>query len=208
MLSSKLEKSVLKIRQLPITEHRKEELEVLVKYVSQKLKSKQPILLNFICTHNSRRSQFAQVWGQVASSYFKIPAKCYSGGVEITAFNPRAIKSLVSSGFKVEGSDGENPIYEIEFSQYQKAILGFSKRYDDPSSAKEGFAAIMTCDHADENCPIIPGAEKRISLRYEDPKAFDNTDIEEEKYEERSHQIASELFYVFEIVAQNRGAED
>jgi arsenate reductase len=34
-------------------------------------------------------------------------------------------------------------------------------------------------------------------VRYEDPKAFDDTEIESEKYDERSMQIASEMLYVF-----------
>jgi arsenate reductase (thioredoxin) len=55
----------------------------------------------------------------------------------------------------------------------------------------------MTCSHADENCPFIPGAEKRIAVRYEDPKAFDDTPEEAHRYDERSLQVASEMFYVF-----------
>ena len=55
----------------------------------------------------------------------------------------------------------------------------------------------MTCSHADENCPVIPGTEKRIVVRYEDPKAFDNTSEEADRYDERSLQIAAEMFYVF-----------
>ena len=31
----------------------------------------------------------------------------------------------------------------------------------------------MVCDHADQNCPFIPGATARIPLRYKDPKEFD-----------------------------------
>jgi arsenate reductase len=60
----------------------------------------------------------------------------------------------------------------------------------------------MTCDHADENCPFIPGAEKRFPLRFEDPKAFDDSPQEKKMYSERSHQIAAELFYLFEKVAK------
>jgi arsenate reductase len=55
----------------------------------------------------------------------------------------------------------------------------------------------MTCDHADLTCPFIPGAEARIPVRYEDPKAFDDSPKEAEKYDERSMQIANEMFYVF-----------
>lgn len=55
----------------------------------------------------------------------------------------------------------------------------------------------MTCSQADGGCPFISGAEKRIAITYDDPKAFDNTDQQTEKYNERSLQIATEMFYVF-----------
>jgi len=34
-------------------------------------------------------------------------------------------------------------------------------------------------------------------LPYQDPKAFDNTAQQNEKYDERCRQIAREMFYVF-----------
>ena len=55
----------------------------------------------------------------------------------------------------------------------------------------------MTCDLQTEACPFVPGAEKRIPITFEDPKAFDNTPQQAEKYKERSLQIATELFFVF-----------
>ena len=67
---------------------------------------------------------------------------------------------------------------------------------------KDEFAAIMTCSQADGGCPFIAGAEKRIPITFEDPKAFDNTPQQKEKYEERSFQIATEMFYVFSQIKQ------
>ena len=55
----------------------------------------------------------------------------------------------------------------------------------------------MTCSHAEENCPYIPGTEARIPVMYDDPKAFDGTALETAKYDERCQQIAAEMFYVF-----------
>ena len=55
----------------------------------------------------------------------------------------------------------------------------------------------MTCSQADGGCPFIAGADKRIAITYEDPKAFDNSAQQAQKYYERSLQIATELFYVF-----------
>ena len=55
----------------------------------------------------------------------------------------------------------------------------------------------MTCSSADEGCPFITGAEKRFPIRYDDPKAFDETDLMNAKYAERSIEIASEMYYIF-----------
>lgn len=60
----------------------------------------------------------------------------------------------------------------------------------------------MTCDSANEACPVIVGAEKRIPVMFADPKAFDNTPQQAEKYQERSLQIATELSYVFSKITQ------
>jgi arsenate reductase len=58
----------------------------------------------------------------------------------------------------------------------------------------------MTCTHADENCPLVAGADVRISLPYDDPKAFDNTPLEAAKYTERVHEIGREILYAFSLV--------
>ena len=66
----------------------------------------------------------------------------------------------------------------------------------------------MTCDHASENCPIVPGAEKRISITYLDPKISDGTPEQKAVYEERSLQIATEMKYVFSQVTPNKLQSD
>ncbi|EON77362.1 Arsenate reductase [Lunatimonas lonarensis] len=182
---------------LPIGEERKRILQVLIDYVQQKIDQGQDINLNFICTHNSRRSQFSQLWGKVAATYHGIDMNSFSGGVEVTAFNERAVASIRRFGFKVTKKGEANPTYFVFFSDDEDPIVTFSKVFDDAANAPTAFAAVMTCSHADENCPFIPGAEARIPVRYEDPKAYDDTELEEEKYDERSLQIASEMLYVF-----------
>ena len=176
---------------------RKVLLTEIIDYIKIKIDNNQEINLNFICTHNSRRSQLSQVWAKVASVYYGIEINSYSGGVEVTAFNERAIDSLVRSGFSILFENSINPKYEISYSENENPIIAFSKLFDDDFNKADYFAAIMTCSDADENCPYIPKAEKRIPLRYDDPKSHDDTPIESEKYDERSLQIASEMFYVF-----------
>ena len=169
----------------------------MVDFVQSKVDQDLPIQLNFICTHNSRRSQLAQIWAQTISAYFGIETLCFSGGVEITAFNENAVNAIKAAGFKIEATGNTNPIYEVSYSDSVTGIKAFSKKFDDAPNPNSSFAAIMTCSHADENCPFIPGAEIRIPVRYDDPKAFDGTDLMEAKYLERSKEIATEMLYVF-----------
>lgn len=182
-----------------IPEARKKALQPLIDFIQAKADKQQEIRLNFICTHNSRRSHLSQVWAQLMAHNFGISnVVCYSGGTEATALFPMVAETLENSGFHIQSlSKGENPVYAIKYAENHHPIVGFSKRFDDAFNPKSNFAAIMTCSQADEGCPFIPGAEKRIPITFEDPKAFDNSPVQAEKYEERSLQIATELGYVF-----------
>ena len=182
-----------------IAAERKQTLSPLVEYIQEKLDKNQSIRLNLICTHNSRRSHLSQVWAQTIASYFGINnVNCYSGGTEATALFPMVASTLLNSGFEINMlSEGKNPVYGIKFSENEHPVICFSKKMDDDFNPKSDFAAIMTCSQADEGCPFVPGAEKRIPITYDDPKAFDGTPEQAEKYKERSLQIATEMFYVF-----------
>jgi arsenate reductase len=182
-----------------ITVERKIILQPLVDYIQSKATNQQEIRLNLICTHNSRRSHLSQVWAQTAAAYYVIKnVFCYSGGTEATAMFPMVSKTLAKQGFEIKTiAEGSNPIYAIKYAANEHPIIGFSKTYDNSFNPQDEFAAIMTCSQADGGCPFIAGAEKRIPITFEDPKAFDNTPQQAEKYEERSLQIATEMFYVF-----------
>lgn len=187
-----------------ITAERKIILQPLVDYIQSKASNQQEIRLNLICTHNSRRSHLSQVWAQTAAAYYDIKdVFCYSGGTEATAMFPMVSKTLAKQGFEIRTiAEGSNPIYTIKYAENKHPIIGFSKTYDDDFNPQDEFVAIMTCSQADGGCPFIAGAEKRIPITFEDPKAFDNTPQQEEKYEERSLQIATEMFYVFSQIKQ------
>lgn len=178
---------------------RKNILQPLIDFIQLKIENQEEIRLNFICTHNSRRSHLSQVWAQTAAHYYGIKnVFCYSGGTEATALFPKVAETLENTGFKIQKlSEENNPVYAIKFTENEAPVIGFSKAYDDDFNPASGFAAIMTCSHADDGCPFIAGAEKRIPVTFEDPKAFDNTPQQTEKYQERSLQIATEIFYVF-----------
>ena len=176
---------------------RKADLHVLSHFIQEKINANEPVLLNFICTHNSRRSQFAQVWAKLTSKYYGVEIQSFSGGVEVTACNERTIESLKRSGFEVSHEGTDNPRYFLKYNDENEEIQLFSKLYDDFENTPRNFAAIMTCAHADENCPVVNGCEERITLRYNDPKEFDDSSIESDKYDERSLEIATEMMYVF-----------
>jgi arsenate reductase len=125
----------------------------------------------------------------------------FSGGTEATAFNPRAVKAMQETGFDiVTKKDGQNPVYEVKYSNEAAPLTIFSKKYDDPFNPNKNFAAVMTCSHADENCPLVVGAAARIALTYNDPKDFDGTPQEAAKYSERVHEIGREILYAFSQV--------
>lgn len=182
-----------------ITVERKTVLQPLIDFIQDKHSSNEEIRLNLICTHNSRRSHLSQVWAQTAAAYYGIKnVFCYSGGTEATALFPKVADTLKQSGFRIQViAEGNNPVYAIKYSENEHPIIGFSKTYDDAFNPESRFAAIMTCSQADGGCPFIAGAEKRIPITFEDPKAFDNTPEQAEKYQERSLQIATEMFYIF-----------
>ncbi|WP_339918288.1 protein-tyrosine-phosphatase [Yeosuana marina] len=182
-----------------LSTERKSVLQPLIDFIQQKKNKEEDIRLNFICTHNSRRSHLSQIWAQTLAHHFNIKnVFCYSGGTEATAMFPMVGETLSNIGFKIDTlSEGKNPVYAVKFSENEHPVICFSKTYDDDFNPTSEFAAIMTCSNADVGCPFIAGAEKRIPITFEDPKAFDNTPLQKEKYHERSLQIATELCYVF-----------
>ena len=183
-----------------INPERKALLEKLAAHIQGKINENEEINLVYVCTHNSRRSHLGQVWGKVAADFYGFKINTFSSGTEATAFNQNAINTLICAGFDVKKlHENENPKYEVIFGE-GKSNLCFSKTIDNESLPKENFAAVMTCGDADENCPFIPGCDLRIRTTYFDPKSYDNSVLKDEKYIERSNQIAMECLYVFSLI--------
>jgi len=185
-----------------ISSERKEVLQSLIDFVQTKVDTNQAANLNFICTHNSRRSHLSQIWAQTLASYHNIHnVTTYSGGTEATAMFPKIAETLIKAGFSIEKlSQENNSVYAIKYGENAHPIIGFSKKYAAAFNPTNGFGAIITCSQADKGCPFIFGAEKRIPITYEDPKLFDGKENQAEKYEERSIQIATEMLYVFSSI--------
>lgn len=194
-----LENAIGEIALLRVSDERKEILKPLIDLIQSKLEQNEPINLNFICTHNSRRSQLSQIWAQTMAEYFGIKnVFCYSGGTEATAMLPKVAETLTKQGFEIQKlSETENPVYAVKFSENSHPLICFSKKYDDDFNPVSDFAAIMTCSNADQGCPFIPGAEKRIAVKFEDPKISDGTSEMDKTYVDRSFEIASEMYFVF-----------
>jgi arsenate reductase len=185
-----------------ITEERKTVLQPLIDYLQNKAEANQTIRLNFICTHNSRRSHLSQIWAQTMAFHFGIKSMyCYSGGTEATAMFPKVAEILENQGFQIQMlSENANSVYAVKYAENEVPIICFSKEYSNEFNPKKEFGAIMTCNNADEGCPLVIGAEARFPIKYDDPKASDNTPEQTQVYAERSLQIAAEMFYVFSQV--------
>jgi arsenate reductase len=185
-----------------ISPERKILLEKISTYIKLKKAENKEVNLVYICTHNSRRSHFGQVWAHLGAYYYKVNnTYTFSGGTEATSFNTNAINALKRVGFEIiKINDDKNPVYQVHFDENSKPIICFSKVYNNDNNPQKEFAAIMTCSDAEENCPFIPGVELRIGTTYDDPKAFDNTPEQDSTYDERCRQIARETLYVFSKV--------
>ena len=181
---------------------RQQILKKIAVYVQSKIAADEPAQLTFICTHNSRRSQFAQIWSQTAAAYYGVTGfRAYSGGIEVTACNERTVAALKRAGFAVTApTAGTNPVYLVKYSEKATPIRAFSKLYGEDGNPADNFAAVMTCDRADANCPAVMGASLRFPVHYVDPMAADGTPEEAATYDERSKQIAREMFYTMSLV--------
>ena len=186
-----------------IPEERRMLLRKTAEYVAGRIRAGQPADLIYICTHNSRRSHFGQIWAAVAAHYYNVrPVRTWSGGTEATAFHPNAIAALRRVGFVISPeSAGSNPVYQVSYDLESDPLPCFSKIYNDPRNPQHTFAAVMTCSEAEHNCPLIPGADVRIALTYNDPKVADNTPEESSNYDARCKQIAREALWLFSQIS-------
>ena len=184
-----------------LEKNRKEKLIELAQTIRNTYKNENNVKIIFICTHNSRRSQFSHAWAYVSSLYFKLDfIKPFSGGTEIDTVNLNVINSLISSGLKIEKTHKGKAIYLLKLFKKDKGINLYSKVYNSKLNPSKHFIAIMTCSDADQMCPVIKGAEKKVSLPYSDPRVSDNTGLEKEVYNQTCSIIAKEMFYLMKQV--------
>lgn len=186
-----------------ISEERKDELKQLAGYVRDEIQKSRPVQLTFICTHNSRRSHLTQIWAKAAADVFGLAdVQTFSGGTEVTAMNPRIVECLKRAGFQVDvkTQDESNPTYSVRFAGQSDPLLCFSKIFNEAPNPTDQFAAVMTCSSADQACPLVPGCDLRLPIRYEDAKVPDNTPCKTQVYDERCRQISREMIHAMSLV--------
>ncbi|WP_199223416.1 hypothetical protein [Brumimicrobium oceani] len=110
-LFEKLEYFTTQIDTTIIDEEREKTLQPLIEFIQEKVDKNDEVKLNFICTHNSRRSHLAQIWAQTAAHYFSVPnVLCYSG---------ICILLIIISGFSPSHLAFKNSILPLGFDQIQ-----------------------------------------------------------------------------------------
>lgn len=204
---------------------RQDELKSLATYIAKSIKQDGTADIMFICTHNSRRSHFGQIWAAAAAHHLGIEGiKTYSAGTEATAFNARAIAAVERAGMIAEhipdptllqkqdtsnqqlrfvnAFDLNNKVMMITVGKGAKPVFCFSKTIDHPLNPTGDFGAVMTCSSADAACPIVKGANYRVAIPYVDPKVSDGKPEESATYDERCLQISTEMLWVMNVVKQ------
>jgi arsenate reductase (thioredoxin) len=104
-----------------------------------------------LCTGNSARSQMAEgLLNHLGGGRFEV---C-SAGTEPSSVRPEAIAVMKEVGIDISGNR--------------------SKHVDE--FAGQAFDCVLTvCDNAARNCPVWPGAARRIHHSFEDPASVQGT---------------------------------
>jgi arsenate reductase len=101
----------------------------------------------FLCTHNSARSQMAEgLLRHLGGGSVEVA----SAGTEARGVHPMAVRVMAEIGIDLRG----------HASKTLDRFVG--KPWDD---------VITVCNHANESCPIFPGATSRLHWSFDDPSA-------------------------------------
>lgn len=205
-----------------IPEKRQHLLKALAAAIQWDLDSNGKANIIFICTHNSRRSQFCEALFYAAVTYYRIlHTNVYSGGTEVTNLNNRVINALQRVGFKISRvplHKRETVMQEYDCNyrfictprglKLSENHPMYSKLYTDSINPSTNLITVMVCSSADKTCPNISGASHRIFLPYDDPKFSDDMPNEQEIYEITCMTIARELLFVASILSSSAVKED
>lgn len=113
-----------------------------------------PIRVLFVCTHNSARSQMAEVLlRRRGGEAFDV----HSAGTEVSRVNPLTLRVLSEAGLDTSGLRS-------------KSVAEFlGQRFD---------YVITVCDRARESCPVFPGSGESLHWGYDDPSEAEGSEEE------------------------------
>ncbi len=113
-----------------------------------------PIRILFVCTHNSARSQMAEVvLRRRGGEAFEV----HSAGTEVSRVSPLTLHVLSEAGYDTS---------ELR----SKSVTEFlGQRFD---------YVITVCDRARESCPVFPGSGESLHWGYDDPSEAEGTEEE------------------------------
>lgn len=177
-------------------------LEEIANYIIGSLQFEKETKILFIETDNSTRTIMAEAWATAAAFYYGIDnVKVFSGGINNSNVSTNAIIALEKAGFIIyKTSETQNSTYEIKFSYNIPPLTVASKKYNNKSNPDIHFGSVFLCSNADINLPVVKGNNFRTSLYYFDPTAYDESPEALERYTERCHEIALEMFYLFYVL--------
>ena len=111
----------------------------------------------FLCTGNSCRSQMAEGWARALQSDAIEP---FSAGIEKHGLNPNAVRVMKEAGVDI-ASQTSQTVEEL--------------------AVREFDFVITVCGHADENCPVFPGAQRVVHHGFDDPPRLAKSAATEEE---------------------------
>jgi len=191
-----------------ISEERLLELDNLAELTLNTINKHGQAELLFVCTHNSRRSQIAELLCFAILNYFKVEEiDCLSAGTEQTHVNKRIIKAMRSAGFGIETSGfGDHIKYDLITENAMVKVL-YSKTLDHILRKGPSMITVMVCDDADQNCPYVPDTI-RFSLNYTDPKFSDDSPEEPHVYADKVDEIGRELTHLVSSIVALKNASN
>lgn len=107
--------------------------------------SRRKLLVLFLCTGNSCRSQMAEGW---ARTLHPQTLAAFSAGTRPQTLNPLAVRAMAEAGVDIS--------------------LQRSKHLDELAHVNFDFV-ITVCDAANEACPVFPGDARRLHVSFDDP---------------------------------------
>jgi len=122
------------------------------KFIVGVTQAKRRVLI--LCTGNSCRSQLAEaLWRHEAGDRWD----CFSAGADPKGINPRTERVLKELSISLDG-------------HRSKHVREFTGQHFD--------LVITVCGHAQEACPVFPGAARKEHWPFDDPASAKGTDEE------------------------------